>query len=194
MDNTLKLAFFTDHQIFDRYHRFHLRESNKGRQALTLKEIYDLQPGDYVTHIDHGVGRFDGLETVDNNGKEQEAIRLVYQNGDLLYVSIHSLHRISKFVGKEGMPPALNRLGSNNWNRLKERTRKKVKDIARELIKLYAERKRSSGFAFAPDSYLQHELEASFIYEDTPDQYKATQDAKVDMEKEYPINGLCAAT
>lgn len=189
-DNTLKLALFTDHQIFDRYYRFHLRESNKGRQALTLKEIYDLQPGDYVTHIDHGVGRFDGLETVDNNGKEQEAIRLAYQNGDLLYVSIHSLHRISKFVGKEGMPPALNRLGSNNWNRLKERTRKKVKDIARELIKLYAERKRASGFAFAPDSYLQHELEASFIYEDTPDQFKATQDAKNDMEKEYPMDRL----
>lgn len=189
-DNTLKLALFTDHQIFDRYYRFHLRESNKGRQALTLKEIYDLQPGDYVTHIDHGVGRFDGLETVDNNGKEQEAIRLAYQNGDLLYVSIHSLHRISKFVGKEGMPPSLNRLGSNNWNRLKERTRKKVKDIARELIKLYAERKRASGFAFAPDSYLQHELEASFIYEDTPDQFKATQDAKNDMEKEYPMDRL----
>ncbi|HZK07791.1 MAG TPA: transcription-repair coupling factor [Bacteroidales bacterium] len=190
MDNTLKLALFTDHQIFDRYHRFHLRESNKGRQALTLKEIYDLQPGDFVTHIDHGVGRFDGLETVDNQGKEQEAIRLVYQNGDLLYVSIHSLHRISKFVGKEGMPPTLNRLGSNNWNRLKERTRKKVKDIARELIKLYAERKRAKGFSFAPDSYLQHELEASFIYEDTPDQYTATQDAKSDMEKEYPMDRL----
>ncbi len=189
-DNNLKIACFTDHQIFDRYHRFHLRESIKGKEALTLKEIYDLQPGDFVTHIDHGVGRFDGLQTIDNNGKEQEAIRLVYENGDLLYVSIHSLHRIAKFVGKEGIPPKLNKLGTNNWTRLKERTKKKVKDIAKDLIKLYAERKAAKGFAFSPDSYLQHELEASFIYEDTPDQYKATHDSKTDMEKEYPMDRL----
>lgn len=190
VDNNLKLAVYTDHQIFDRYHRFHLRESLKGKEAITLKEIYDLQPGDYVTHIDHGVGRFDGLQSVDNNGKQQEAIRLVYDNGDLLYVSIHSLHRIAKFVGKEGVPPKLNRLGTNNWTRLKERTKKKVKDIAKDLIKLYAERKAAKGFAFTPDSYMQHELEASFIYEDTPDQYKATLDAKTDMEKEYPMDRL----
>jgi len=190
IDKSNKIACFTDHQIFDRYHRFHLRESHKGKEALTLKEIYDLQPGDYVTHIDHGVGRFDGLQSVDNHGKEQEAIRLVYENGDLLYVSIHSLHRIAKFVGKEGIPPKLNKLGTNNWTRLKERTKKKVKDIAKDLIKLYAERKSAKGFAFAPDSYLQHELEASFIYEDTPDQYKSTQDAKADMEKEYPMDRL----
>jgi transcription-repair coupling factor (superfamily II helicase) len=190
VDNGLKIAIYTDHQIFDRYHRFHLRESIRGKEALTLKEIYDLQPGDFVTHIDHGVGRFDGLQSIDNNGKQQEAIRLVYDNGDLLYVSIHSLHRIAKFVGKEGIAPKLNRLGTNNWSRLKERTKKKVKDIAKDLIKLYAERKSAKGFAFAPDSYLQHELEASFIYEDTPDQFKATQDAKTDMEKEYPMDRL----
>lgn len=190
IDHGLKLACFTDHQIFDRYHRFHLRESIKGKEALTLKEIYDLQPGDYVTHIDHGVGRFDGLETIDNHGKEQEAIRLVYENGDLLYVSIHSLHRIAKFVGKEGIPPKLNKLGTNNWSRLKERTKKKVKDIAKDLIKLYAERKAAKGFAFSADSYLQHELEASFIYEDTPDQFKATHDSKADMEKDYPMDRL----
>ncbi len=189
-DNKLKIACFTDHQIFDRYHRFHLRESIKGKEAITLKEIYNLQPGDYVTHIDHGVGRFDGLESVDNNGKQQEAIRLVYDNGDLLYVSIHSLHRIAKFVGKEGIPPKLNKLGTNNWARLKERTKKKVKDIAKELIKLYAARKTAKGFAYTPDSYLQHELEASFIYEDTPDQFKVTQDSKADMEKEYPMDRL----
>lgn len=190
IDNDQKLVCFTDHQIFDRYHRFHLRESVKGKEAITLKEIYDLQPGDYVTHIDHGVGRFDGLELMDNNGKEQEAVRLAYDNGDLLYVSIHSLHRIAKFVGKEGIPPKLNRLGTNNWTRLKDRTKKKVKDIAKDLIKLYAERKSAKGFAFAPDSYLQHELEASFIYEDTPDQYKVTQDSKMDMEKEFPMDRL----
>lgn len=189
-DKELKIACYTDHQIFDRYHRFHLRESIKGKETLTLKEIYNLQPGDFVTHIDHGIGRFDGLETVDNNGKQQEAIRLVYDNGDLLYVSIHSLHRIAKYVGKEGMAPTLNRLGTNNWTRLKERTKKKVKDIAKELIKLYAERKAAKGFAFSPDTYLQHELEASFIYEDTPDQLKATIHAKQDMEKDYPMDRL----
>jgi len=190
IDNDLKLACYTDHQIFDRYHRFHLRDSIKGRESLTIKEIYNLQPGDYVTHIDHGVGKFDGLQTIDNNGREQEAIRLVYENGDLLYISIHSLHRISKFVGKEGTPPKLNRLGTNTWNRLKERTKKKVKDIARDLIKLYAQRKQAKGFAFSPDTYLQHELEASFIYEDTPDQNKATLDVKTDLEKDFPMDRL----
>jgi transcription-repair coupling factor (superfamily II helicase) len=190
IDNNLKLACYTDHQIFDRYHRFHLRDSAKGREAITLKELYNLQPGDYVTHIDHGVGKFDGLETIDNNGREQEAIRLIYDNGDLLYISIHSLHRISKFVGKEGTPPKLNRLGTNTWNKLKERTKKKVKDIAKDLIKLYAQRKSAKGFSYSPDTYLQHELEASFIYEDTPDQNKTTLDVKTDMEKEYPMDRL----
>ncbi len=190
VDAGLKVACYTDHQIFDRYHRFHLRESIKGKEALTLKEIYDLQPGDFITHIDHGVGRFDGLETIDNNGRQQEAIRIAYKDGDLLYVSIHSLHRIAKYVGKEGVPPPLNKLGTNNWNRLKERTKRKVKDIAKDLIKLYAERKSAKGFAFSPDSYLQHELEASFIYEDTPDQTKSTFDAKADMERDYPMDRL----
>ncbi len=190
VDHDLKIACYTDHQIFERYHRFHLREGIKGKEAITLKEIYNLQPGDYVTHIDHGVGRFDGLEMIDNSGKMQEAIRLVYQNGDLLYISIHSLHRISKFVGKEGIPPSLNKLGTNNWTKLKERTKKKVKDIAKDLIKLYSERKTTKGFSFAPDTYLQHELEASFIYEDTPDQLKATLDVKADLEKEYPMDRL----
>ena len=190
VDFGLKLACYSDHQIFDRYHRFHLRDGHKGKEALTLKELYSLQPGDYVTHIDHGVGRFDGLETIDNNGKQQEAIRLVYQDGDLLYVSIHSLHRISKYVGKEGIAPGLNKLGTNNWTRLKERTKKKVKDIAKDLIQLYAERRTAKGFAFSPDSYLQHELEASFIYEDTPDQLKTTVDVKTDLEKDFPMNRL----
>ncbi|MFP4470799.1 MAG: transcription-repair coupling factor [Bacteroidales bacterium] len=190
LDKELGIACYTDHQIFDRYHRFHLRESIKGKEALTLKEIYDLQPGDFITHIDHGVGRFDGLETIDNNGRQQEAIRIAYKDGDLLYVSIHSLHRIAKYVGKEGIAPSLNKLGTNNWTRLKERTKRKVKDIAKDLIKLYAERKSAKGFAFSPDSYLQHELEASFIYEDTPDQGKATSDTKTDMEKDYPMDRL----
>lgn len=190
VDHAHRLACYADHQIFDRYHRFHLRESIKGKEALTLKEIYNLQPGDFVTHIDHGVGRFDGLETIDNNGKPQEAIRLAYKDNDLLYVSIHSLHRIAKFVGKEGVPPSLNKLGTNNWNRLKERTKKKVKDIAKDLIKLYAARKSAKGFAFTPDSYLQHELEASFIYEDTPDQLKATMEVKADLERNYPMDRL----
>ena len=190
LDHERKIACYTDHQIFERYHKFHLKEKFAGSQALTLKEIYNLQPGDYVTHIDHGVGRFDGLEKVDNNGKEQEAIRLIYKDGDLLYISIHSLHRISKFVGKEGTDPTLNRLGSNAWSALKAKTKKKVKDIAKELIKLYAERKAAEGFAFTEDTYLQHELEASFIYEDTPDQFKATQDAKKDMEAPHPMDRL----
>ncbi len=189
-DFTCRVACFTDHQIFDRYHLFHIRKATYGREALSVKELYNLQPGDFVTHIDHGVGRFDGLETIENNGRQQEAIRLVYQDGDLLYLSIHSLHRIAKFIGKEGIAPSLNKLGTNNWNRLKERTKKKVKDIARDLIKLYSARRASNGFSFSPDSYLQHELEASFIYEDTPDQLKATIDVKADLEKNFPMDRL----
>lgn len=190
IDKDAKLACYTDHQIFERYHKFHIRDGFAGKEAITLKEIYDLQPGDYVTHIDHGIGRFDGLEKIDNNGKQQEAIRLIYQNNDILYISIHSLHRISKYVGKEGTVPSMNRLGSNAWNKLKTKTKQRVKDIAKDLIKLYAERKAADGFAFAPDSYMQHELEASFIYEDTPDQVKATADVKRDLEKTYPMDRL----
>jgi transcription-repair coupling factor (superfamily II helicase) len=190
VDFNTKLACYTDHQIFERYHKFRIRDGFAGKEAITLKEIYDLQPGDYVTHIDHGIGRFDGLEKIDNNGKQQEAIRLIYQNNDILYVSIHSLHRISKYVGKEGTAPSLNKLGSNAWNRLKSKTKQRVKDIAKDLIKLYAERKASEGHRYPPDNYMQHELEASFIYEDTPDQVKATADVKRDMEKTYPMDRL----
>jgi transcription-repair coupling factor (superfamily II helicase) len=190
IDKQNKLACYTDHQIFERYHKFRIRDGFAGKEAITLKEIYDLQPGDFVTHIDHGIGRFDGLEKIENNGKQQEAIRLIYQNNDILYISIHSLHRISKYIGKEGTVPSLNKLGSNAWNKLKSKTKQRVKDIAKDLIKLYAERKAADGHAFAPDSYLQHELEASFIYEDTPDQVKATADVKRDLEKSYPMDRL----
>ena len=190
IDEDLKVCCYTDHQIFERYHRFHLRDNFSTKQAITLKDLYELKPGDYVTHIDHGIGRFDGLETIENNGKPQEAIRLIYNNGDLLYVSIHSLHRIAKYSSKDGTEPNLSTLGSGAWNRLKNKTKSKVKDIARELIKLYAERKRTPGFKFSPDNYLQNELEASFIYEDTPDQLKATNDVKRDMESENPMDRL----
>ncbi|NTW23293.1 MAG: transcription-repair coupling factor, partial [Lentimicrobium sp.] len=190
IDREHKLACYTDHQIFERYHKYRIRDGYAGKQAITMKEIYDLQPGDYVTHIDHGVGRFDGLEKIENNGRQQEAIRLIYQNSDILYVSIHSLHRISKYVGKEGTIPSLNKLGSNAWNKLKSKTKQRVKDIAKDLIKLYAERKAADGFTFTPDTYMQHELEASFIYEDTPDQVKATADVKRDLEKSYPMDRL----
>ncbi len=186
----LGIACYTDHQLFDRYHKFRLKDSFSGKQALTLKEMYDLKPGDYVTHIDHGVGRFDGLEKINNNGKWQEAIRIIYQNDDLLYISIHALHRISKYSGKEGHVPSMDRLGSNSWNKLKAKTKARVKDIARDLIKLYAERRAAKGFAFTPDTYLQHELEASFIYEDTPDQVKSTLDVKRDMEADHPMDRL----
>lgn len=190
IDKDLKICCYTDHQIFERYHRFRLREGFASSQALTIKELYDLKPGDYVTHINYGIGRFDGLEIVNNNGKLQEAMRLIYQNGDLLHVSIHSLHRISKYSSKDGSQPTLSKLGSNAWNKLKEKTKSKVKDIARELIKLYAERKNSKGFQYMPDTYLQTELEASFMYEDTVDQLKATVDVKRDMESETPMDRL----
>ena len=190
IDEQLKIACYTDHQIFDRYHRFFLRDRFKSKEAITIKEIYGLKPGDYVTHIDHGIGKFHGLEKIDVNGKEQEAIRLIYKDNDILYISIHSLHRISKYVGKEGSPPSLHRLGTNTWKKLKSKTKQKVKDIAKDLIKLYAERKTAKGFAFSQDSYLQHELEASFIFEDTPDQYKSTLDVKRDLEADYPMDRL----
>lgn len=184
------LACYTDHQIFDRYHRYRIRDKFPGKQALSIKSLYSLKPGDFVTHIDHGIGIFSGLEKMEVNGRLQETIRLVYKNNDVLYVSIHGLHRISKYTGKEGVAPTLHRLGSNAWNRLKSKTKKKVKDIAEDLIRLYAKRRAQKGYAFSPDSYLQHELEASFIYEDTPDQEKATLDVKKDMESEHPMDRL----
>ncbi len=186
-----KITCYTDHQLFERYHRFKLKEGfRQAQQALTLKEIYNLQKGDYVTHIDHGVGQFSGLETIDVNGKPQEAIRLVYKDGDVLYVGIHSLHRISKFTGKEGTAPKMNKLGTQAWATLKNKTKKKIKELAFDLIQLYAKRKSQPGFQFSPDTYLQNELEASFMYEDTPDQYKATEAVKADMEKPTPMDRL----
>ncbi|MCX6232177.1 MAG: transcription-repair coupling factor [Bacteroidetes bacterium] len=190
IDNDLKLCCYTDHQLFERYHKYKLNEFSQNKEALTLKEIYDLKPGDYVTHTDHGIGRYGGLEKINNNGKEQEAIRLIYKEDDILYVSIHSLHRISKYSGKEGSLPSLSRLGSPAWQNLKNKAKQKVKDIAKDLIKLYAERKAAKGFAFNADTYLQNELEASFIYEDTPDQLKATNDVKKDMEADFPMDRL----
>jgi transcription-repair coupling factor (superfamily II helicase) len=190
IDHQLNLALYTDHQIFERYHRFRIRERFGNKESLKLKELYDLQPGDFVTHVDHGIGRFGGLEKINNNGKEQEAIRLHYSNGDLLYVSIHSLHRISKYSSKDGVEPKLSTLGSKAWRNLKKKAKGKVKDIARELIALYAKRKASGGFAYSPDSYMQTELESSFIYEDTPDQLKTTELVKQDMESQMPMDRL----
>ena len=192
IDHDLSVCFFTDHQIFDRYHKFSLKSdiAKAGKVSMTLKEINQLQIGDYVVHIDHGIGKFAGLMVADNNGKKQEVIKLLYQNDDVIFVSIHGLHRISKYKGKDGEPPRINKLGTGAWERLKERTKAKVKDIARDLIQLYAARKAEKGFQFSPDSYLQHELEASFIYEDTPDQAKSTADIKHDMESTLPMDRL----
>tara|TARA_B100000809_G_scaffold139066_2_gene136707 strand:+ start:2975 stop:6328 length:3354 start_codon:yes stop_codon:yes gene_type:complete len=186
-----KMVCYTDHQIFNRYQRFNLKSSYKKKnEAITLKEIHGLKPGDYITHIDHGVGKFSGLEKIDVQGKRQETIRIVYSNNDLLYVSIHSLHKISKFVGKDGTPPKIHKLGSDTWKKLKSKTKTKIKEVAFDLIKLYAERKSKKGFQYAPDTYLQTELEASFIYEDTPDQLTTTIAVKKDMEAEYPMDRL----
>ena len=192
IDPELKLALYTDHQIFERYHRFKLKEGfRKNSQALTLKELTQLKPGDLVVHIDHGIGVFSGLEKIDAGGSMQEAIRLIYRDNDILYVGIHSLHRVSKYSGEEGgAAPNVSKLGSPAWRNLKERTKAKVKALAFDLIKLYAQRKSKPGFAYQPDNYLQHELEASFIYEDTPDQEKATQDVKRDLEKPTPMDRL----
>ena len=191
VDQEQKLAIYTDHQIFNRYHRFRLKEGFKRKdQAITLKELHNLTPGDFIVHIDHGVGKFSGLEKITTNGKTQETIRILYKNQDILYISIHSLHRISKFVGKDGTPPTVDKLGSDSWKKLKAKTKKNVKTVAFDLIKLYAERKQKKGFAFAPDNYLQNELEASFLYEDTPDQFKSTQDVKADMEAPTPMDRL----
>ncbi|MFA6127470.1 MAG: transcription-repair coupling factor [Bacteroidales bacterium] len=189
-DHDLRVALFTDHQIFERYHKFKVRTSFGKKEAINMQELTDLHPGDYVVHVDHGIGQFGGLETIEINGKRQEAVRLVYRDQDVLYVSIHSLHRISKYKGREGESPHVHKLGSGSWQALKARAKSKIKDIARELIELYAKRKSAEGFAFSPDSYLQYELEASFLYEDTPDQYKATADVKADMESENPMDRL----
>ncbi|MEJ5055141.1 transcription-repair coupling factor [Sphingobacterium sp. MYb382] len=189
-DDALKLACYTDHQIFDRYYKYKRKKGYERSQAITLKYLRDLKPGDYITHIDHGVGKYAGLEKVEVNGKTQEMIRLVYADNDLLYVNINSLNRISKYSGKEGTLPKMNKLGTDTWEKLKKTTKKKVKDIARDLIKLYAKRKAQTGNAFSPDTYLQNELEASFLYEDTPDQEKATADLKRDMESPHPMDRL----
>ena len=190
MDDALKIALFTDHQIFDRYYKYRVQDKFSKSKALTLRELKTLQPGDYVTHIDHGIGRFAGLEKVDNAGNEQEAIRLIYRDNDILLVSIHSLHKIAKYSGREGSPPTMSKLGSQEWENKKSRIRKQVKDIARELITLYAKRRTAPGFAYSRDSFLQAELESSFLYEDTPDQAKATNDVKDDMEKPHPMDRL----
>lgn len=190
VDHSLKLVCYTDHQIFDRFHRYRVKERFTKSKALTLRELQSLQPGDFVTHIDYGIGKFAGLEKKEVNGREQEAVRLVFRDNDLLYVSIHALHKISRYSGREGAPPVISKLGSDEWENKKARVRKQVKDIARDLIELYARRKRSPGFAFSPDSVLQAELESSFIYEDTPDQAKATDDVKRDMESPHPMDRL----
>ncbi|WP_037351904.1 transcription-repair coupling factor [Sediminibacterium salmoneum] len=190
IDHALKLVCYTDHQIFQRYHKYRVKQAYNKNKALTLKTLRDLQPGDYVAHIDHGVGTYSGLQKLEVNGKIQEAVRIIYKDSDILYVNINSLHKISKYTGKEGTVPKINKLGSDVWNRLKEKTKAKVKEIAFDLIKLYAQRKAQKGFAHAPDNYMQTELEASFIYEDTPDQSKATADVKRDMEQEAPMDRL----
>ncbi len=190
VDNDLKICCYTDHQIFNRYHKFNLKSNFIKKQSISINEITDLHPGDYVVHIDHGIGRFGGLEKIEINGKTQETIKLVYKDNDTLYVSIHSLHRISKYKGKEGLPPKIYKLGSGAWQKLKLNTKKKVKDIAKDLIILYAKRKQQKGFQFSADSYMNRELEASFFYEDTPDQIKATQDVRQDMETDAPMDRL----
>ncbi|MFN8261520.1 MAG: transcription-repair coupling factor [Chitinophagales bacterium] len=190
IDKDLQVVCYTDHQIFDRYHKYKTKAGFNRTKAISIRQLKDLNPGDYVTHIDHGVGTFSGLEKITVNGQTQEMVRLIYKDQDLLYVNINSLHKISKYTGKEGHVPKINKLGSDAWTNLKNKTKKKVKDIAAELIKLYAQRKLAPGFAFNKDTYLQDELEASFMYEDTPDQIKATADVKADMEKPHPMDRL----
>lgn len=192
-DETLRICLFTDHQLFDRFHKFNLKseKARSGKISLTLKELNQFTTGDYIVHIDHGVGQFGGLVRTEVNGKMQEAIKLIYQNNDIIFVSIHALHKLSKYKGKDsGEPPRLSKLGTGAWEKMKERTKKKVKDIARDLILLYSKRKQEKGYAYSPDSFMQHELEASFIYEDTPDQMKATNQVKEDMENPRPMDRL----
>ncbi|MGZ8511030.1 MAG: transcription-repair coupling factor, partial [Chitinophagaceae bacterium] len=190
IEEDLKIVCYTDHQIFQRYHKYRVKQAYNKNKALTLRMLRELQPGDFVTHIDHGVGVFSGLQKIEANGKVQEAVRIIYKDGDILYVNINSLHKIAKYTGKEGSVPKVNKLGSDVWNRLKDKTKTKVKEIAFDLIKLYARRKAQQGFAHTPDNYMQTELEASFIYEDTPDQSKATADVKKDMESPSPMDRL----
>ncbi len=192
VDHEHHLVLFTDHQIFDRFHKYNLRSENarKGKMALTLKEIQQFQLGDYVVHIDHGIGRFGGLITIPEGDRMVEKIRINYDGGGVIYVSIHALHKVSKYKGQDGTPPKVNKLGGRAWENLKERTKSKLKDIARDLISLYSQRRQEKGFQFSPDSYLQNELEASFLYEDTPDQLRATQDVKADMERQRPMDRL----
>ncbi|CAM1358001.1 Transcription-repair-coupling factor [Tenacibaculum litopenaei] len=190
IDTEEKLVCYTDHQIFERYHKFRLKNGYAKKQSITLQELTKLEVGDYVTHIDHGVGKFGGLQKIDVEGKKQEAIKLVYGDRDILYVSIHSLHKISKFNGRDGKAPKIYKLGSNAWKKIKQKTKTRVKEIAFNLIQLYAKRKLQKGYSFGPDTHMQHELEASFLYEDTPDQYTATHDVKTDMEKEQPMDRL----
>jgi transcription-repair coupling factor (superfamily II helicase) len=191
VDKDLNIVLYTDHQIFNRFHRYNLKKGFTKSKAINLRLLRELTPGDYVTHIDHGIGKYSGLEKLTVNGKTQECVRLLYKNNDLLYVSVHSLHKISKYISKEGGKlPALNKLGSDAWQRVKNRTKRKIKDIAADLIKLYAKRKATKGHPFPPDDYLQMELEASFLYEDTPDQSTATQIVKEDMMKDYPMDRL----
>jgi transcription-repair coupling factor (superfamily II helicase) len=189
-DHDLKIAVYTDHQIFDRYHKFRIKGFFTRRDSMTIRELTDLNPGDYVVHADHGIGRFGGLEKIEVNGRTQEAIKLVYKDNDILFVGIHALHRISKYKGRDDTPPRIYKLGTGAWQKVKQTTKKKVKDIARDLIRLYARRKASGGFAYSPDSYLQRELEASFIYEDTPDQLASTVAVKEDMEAPVPMDRL----
>ena len=193
IDNDLRICCFTDHQIFDRFHKYNLKSDHArdAKMALSLKELMQFEPGDYVVHIDHGVGRFAGLVRIPGaDGAMQEMIKLTYKNEDAVYVSIHALHKVSKYKGKEGEPPRISSLGTGAWEKLKERTKKKIKDIARDLIRLYSQRKEEKGFAFSPDSFMQHELEASFVYEDTPDQLRVTQEVKRDMESTKPMDRL----
>jgi len=190
VDHGQKITCYTDHQIFERYHKFHLKNGYAKKQAITLKELTNLDIGDYVTHIDHGIGRFGGLQKIEVEGKKQEAIKLIYGERDVLYLSIHSLHKITKFNGKDGKPPKIYKLGSKAWKTLKQKTKSRVKEIAFNLIQVYAKRKLERGYQYKPDSYLQHELEASFIYEDTPDQSSSTADIKADMESERPMDRL----
>ena len=190
IDEELQMACYTDHQIFERYHKFHIKNGYAKKQTITLKELNTLSVGDFVTHIDHGIGKFGGLQKIQVEGKTQEAIKLVYADNDIVYVSIHSLHKISKFNGKDGTPPKIYKLGSNAWKVLKQKTKARVKHIAFNLIQLYAKRRLEKGFQYKPDSYLQMELESSFMYEDTPDQGKATQDVKNDMESDRPMDRL----
>lgn len=191
-DEDLQLNVFTDHQIFERYHRFKLKSDRlqRSKAGLTLKEITQLNQGDYVVHSDHGIGKFAGLVRAEEDGKVRESVKLIYRDNDIIFVSIHSLHRISKYKGKDSEPPKVNKLGTATWSKLKDKAKKQIKDIARDLIKLYAKRKEEKGFAFSPDSYLQHEMEASFMYEDTPDQVKATAAFKEGMESEMPMDRL----